>query len=154
MGDNARNLLSKFHFKLASASDDYIQRRKHQAVLFLGAAAATIFSSRFAYKSTVARQFLPTLFQGNHQPPTSYNFVMDAAVAVGAGTMLCGSVTSMVVFGTCWVYDVSSFQEFGWRMKALTGENERQKRLAEMAMDEESAYIQDSINEMLDGDFE
>lgn len=158
MSDTAQtpvlNFLRKYNFKLADASFEYVERRKKQMVLFMTAAAVTIFTSRFAYKSTITRQFVPSLFQGNHQPPLSYNFTTDAAVAVGTGTMLCASVSSMLTFGTCWILDVSSFREFGWRMKALMGGSEQEQKLAEMPMDDDTAYIQDGLNDILDGKFE
>ena len=55
--------LQKLHFKLGDASPEYIDRRKKQMMLFLAAAGATIFTSRFAYRTTVTRQYIPTLFQ-------------------------------------------------------------------------------------------
>lgn len=149
-----RLFLGKYNFQLANASQEYIERRKKQMMLFMTAAAVTIFTSRFAYKSTVTRQYVPTLFQGNHMPPLSYNFTTDAAVAVGTGTMLCGSVSSMIVFGTCWIMDVSSFQEFGWRMKSVMGGTQRERELALLPVDEETASIQDGLNDILDGKFE
>lgn len=81
----------------------------------------------------------------------SYNFTMDAAAAVGNGTMLCGSVSSMLIFGTCWVIDVSSFKEFGWKMKSLMGGTASEEKLSKLPMDEDSAYIQDGLNDILDG---
>lgn len=146
--------LEKYNFKIASAPAEYVDRRKKQAVLFLSSAALTIFVSRFAYKSTITRQYVPTLFQGNHSPPLSYNFTTDAAVAVGTGTLLCGSVSSMVIFGSCWIMDVSSFREFGWKMKTLMGGYERQRELSKLPMDEESTMIQDGLNDILEGKYD
>lgn len=148
------DLLRQYNFKIADASPEYLERRKKQAVLFMTAAAVTIFTSRFAYKSTITRQYIPTLFQGNHLPPLGYNFTSDAAVAVGTGTMLCASVSSMICFGTCWVLDVSTFREFGWKMKSLMGGTQKEQELADMPMDEDSAYIQDGLNDILDGKVE
>lgn len=150
----ANRLLRKFNFKLAYASEEYKTRRKQQMVLFMTSAAMTIFAARFAYKSTITRQYVPTLFQGNHSPPLSYNFTTDAAVAVGTGTLLCGSVSSMMIFGSCWIMDVSNFKEFGWRMKSILGGWEKQKELAAMPMDEESAMIQDGLNDILEGKYD
>lgn len=148
------DLLQRYNFKLALSSDEYKLRRKTQMALFMATSAATILAARFAFKSTIARQYVPTLFQGNHQPPTSYNFTTDAAVAVGTGTLLCGSVSSMMIFGTCWIMDVSSFQEFGWRMKTIMGGYEKQKQLAAMPMDEESEMIQQGLNDILEGKYD
>lgn len=75
-------------------------------------------------------------------------------MAVGTGTMLCASVSSMLIFGTCWVTDVLSFKEFGWRMKALMGGDKKEKEVAAAPMDEESAYIQDTLNDILDGKYD
>lgn len=148
------NLLEKYDFKLALASEEYKQRRKYQMALFMASGAATIFAARFAFKSTMARQYVPTLFQGNHQPPTSYNFTTDAAVAVGTGTVLCCSVSSMIIFGTCWMMDVSTFKEFGWRMKTVMGGYEKQKQLAQIPLDEESEIIQNGLNDILEGKYD
>ncbi|CUM65439.1 uncharacterized protein PRCAT00003078001 [Priceomyces carsonii] len=151
---SADGLLHKLNFKIANASDQYKSRRKRQMLLFVSSAALTILASRFAYRSTVSRQYVPTLFQGNHMPPLSYNFTTDAAVAVGTGTLLCGSVASMITFGVCWIIDVSSFKEFGWRMHMLMGGYEKQKALSEIPMDEESATIQDGLNDILEGRYD
>ncbi|KAK6455763.1 altered inheritance of mitochondria protein 11 [Scheffersomyces xylosifermentans] len=149
-----KSFLSKYNFKVGEASDEYIDRRKKQMMLFMGSAAVTIFASRFAHKSTISRQYIPTLFQGNHAPPLSYNFATDAAVAVGTGTILCGSVSSMVIFGSCWILDVSTFKEFGWKMKALMGGYDKERELSQIPMDEESALIQDSLNDILEGKYD
>lgn len=149
-----KEYLGKLNFKAADASDEYLNRRKIQMIKFMSSAAITIFASRFAYKSTISRQYVPTLFQGNHSPPLSYNFTSDAAVAVGTGTLLCGSVSSMIIFGSCWIMDVSSFQEFGWKMKTLMGGYEKQKELANLPMDEESSMIQDGLNDILEGRYD
>lgn len=148
------DLLHKLNFKIADASPEYKQRRKIQMIRFFTASAVTIFALRFAYRATVSRQYIPTLFQGNHFPPLSYNFTTDAAVAVGTGTLLCGSVTGMTVFGLCWILDVSNIKEFGWRMKSMLGGWELEKKLSEAPMDEESSYIQDSLNDILDGKYD
>lgn len=84
-------------------------------------------------------------------PPLTYSFTTDAAVAVGTGTMLCASVLGMMITGACWIMDVLSFQEFGWRMKSMMGGYEKQKLLSEMPMDEESSMIQDGLNDILEG---
>lgn len=149
--DSSPTILHKLQFKVADASDEYKHRRKVQMAKFFSAAALTIFALRFAYKQTITRQYIPTFFQGNHAPPLSYNFTSDAAAAVGTGTLLCGLVSAMMIFGTCWVLDVSSFKEFGWRMKHLMGGYDKEKELAQQPMDEESAFIQDSLNDILDG---
>ncbi|ODV76786.1 altered inheritance of mitochondria protein 11 [Suhomyces tanzawaensis NRRL Y-17324] len=149
-----RKLLGDYNFKIANASDEYVSRRKQQMVLFLTSAAATIFASRFAYKSTISRQYVPTLFQGNHAPPLSYNFTTDAAVAVGTGTMLCGTVSSMLIFGGCWILDVSSFKEFGWKMKTMMGGYEKERQLSELPMDEESSMIQDGLVDIIEGRYD
>ncbi|RLV90058.1 Altered inheritance of mitochondria protein 11 [Spathaspora sp. JA1] len=148
------DILRTLNFKLADASDEYKQRRQIQMMRFMASAAITIFASRFAYKATITRQYVPTLFQGNHSPPLSYNFATDAAVAVGAGTLLCGSVSGMLIFGGFWCLDISNIKEFGWKMKSLMGGDQKEKQLSEMPMDEESSYIQDSLNDMLEGKYD
>lgn len=147
-------MLSKLNFKLADASPEYKDRRKKQMGLFLTAAAVTIFTSRFAYKSTISRQYIPTLFQGNHMPPLSYNHAADAAVAVTTGTVICALAFSMVVFGTCWINDVSLFKEFGWRMKEKFGGLKKERELAAMPMDAEAMLIQDGLNDLLEGKYD
>lgn len=141
-------------WKISSAAEEYKLRRRKQMLLFVGCSALTLFTTRFAYKSSVARQYLPTLFQGNHQPPLSYSFVTDAAVAVGTGTLLCASVSSMSIFGVCWMMDVSSFKEFGWMMKKNLGGYDRMRELANTPIDEESEQIQETINDILLGKYD
>jgi len=60
----------------------------------------------------------------------------------------------MTVFGLCWILDVSNIKEFGWRMKSMLGGWELEKKLSEAPMDEESSYIQDSLNDILDGKYD
>lgn len=79
---------------------------------------------------------------------------MDAAVAVGTGTLLATSVSSMIVFGTCWVLDISNFKEFGWKMRKVMGGEDRLKQLASEPMDEESKTIQDGLNDLLAGKYD
>lgn len=146
------SLLKKLNFSLADASPEYIQRRKRQAMLFMAAAAASIFTSRFAYKSTVSRQYVPLLFHGNHLPPITYNFTSDAAAAVGTGTMLSVSVSSMMIFGACWVMDVSSFKEFGWRMKSLMGGDKKEREISQMPLDEDTEYFENVMESILSGE--
>lgn len=143
--------LKKLNFALADASPEYIQRRKRQAMFFMAAAAASIFTSRLAYKSTVSRQYVPLLFHGNHLPPITYNFTSDAAAAVGTGTMLSVSVSSMLIFGACWVMDVSSFKEFGWRMKSIMGGDKKEKEISKLPIDEDTAYFENALEEIFSG---
>lgn len=148
------SILKKLNFSLANASPEYIQRRKHQAMLFTAAAAASIFTSRFTYKSVISRQYVPTLFHGNHLPPITYNFTADAAIAVGAGTMLCASVSSMLMFGACWIMDVSNFKEFGWRMKVLMGGDKKEQEILAMPIDDDTAFLENALNDIITGDVE
>lgn len=60
----------------------------------------------------------------------------------------------MIAFGTCWIVDVSSFKEFGWRMRRLMGGYENEKLLAQVPMDEESQVIQDGLNDLLEGKYD
>lgn len=148
------DILHKLNFKVADASSEYKTRRKYQMIRFFTFSALSIFTLRLIHKQTIIRQYIPTLFQQNHQPPTSYNFTTDAAVAVGAGTLACGSITRMFVMGTAWILDVSSFKEFGYRMKGLMGGYEKEKALSEMEVDEETKMLQDGLNDLLDGKYD
>ena len=151
MTSTTRDVLHKLNFSIADASPEYIDRRKLQMAKFFTFAALSIFSTRFIYKQTIARQYVPLLFQQNHQPPTSYNFTADAMVAVGAGTLACGSISGMLMFGTAWILDVSNLKEFGYRMKALMGGDVKEKELSEMKMDDETRALQDGLNDLLEG---
>jgi len=148
------DLLHKLNFKIADASPEYKTRRKYQMARFFAFSALSIFTLRLIHKQTIIRQYIPTLFQQNHQPPTSYNFTTDAAVAVGAGTLACGSITGMIMMGTAWILDVSNFKEFGYRMKGLMGGYERERELSEMEVDEETRMIQDGLNDLLEGKYD
>lgn len=72
-------------------------------------------------------------------------------VAVGAGTLACGSISGMLMFGTAWILDVSNLKEFGYRMKALMGGDVKEKELSEMKMDDETRALQDGLNDLLEG---
>ncbi|CAK9442191.1 uncharacterized protein LODBEIA_P59340 [Lodderomyces beijingensis] len=147
-------VLRKLNFALADASPEYIERRKLQMAKFFTFAALSIFSTRFIHKQTIARQYIPTLFQQNHQPPTSYNFTTDAAVAVGAGTLACGALSGMMVFGVAWILDVSTFKEFGYRMKHMMGGDIKEQELSQMEVDEETRMVQDGLNDILEGKYD
>ncbi|KAI5959584.1 AIM11 [Candida pseudojiufengensis] len=148
------DILHKLNFKIADASSEYKTRRANQMIRFFTFSALSIFTLRIINKQTIIRQYIPTLFQQNHSPPTSYNFTTDAAVAVGAGTLACGSISGMFIFGLAWILDVSNFKEFGYRMKSIMGGYENLQKLNEMEMDEESKLIQDGLNDLLDGKFD
>ncbi|KAI5953328.1 AIM11 [Candida jiufengensis] len=148
------DLLHKLNFKIADSSPEYKTRRANQMMKFFAFSALSIFTLRIINKQTIIRQYIPTLFQQNHAPPTSCNFTTDAAVAVGAGTLACGSISGMFMFGIAWILDVSNFKEFGYRMKGIMGGNENLKKLSEMEMDEESRSVQDGLNDLLDGKYD
>ena len=148
------DILHKLNFKVADASSEYKTRRKHQMIRFFMFAGLSIFTLRFINKQTKIRQYVPTSFQQNHQPPISNNFTADAAVAIGAGTMACGSITGMIVMGTAWILDVSSLKEFGYRMKGMMGGYEKEKALSEKEVDEETKMLQDGLNDLLDGKYD
>ncbi|KAI3406475.1 AIM11 [Candida oxycetoniae] len=152
IGNN--DILHKLNFALSDASSEYIQRRKIQMARFFTFSALAIFTTRFIHKQTIIRQYVPTLFQQNHQPPTSYNFTTDAAVAVGAGTLACGTISGMMIFGLAWILDVSSLKEFGYRMKELMGGDVKERELSEMSIDEDVRSLQDGLNDLIEGKYD
>lgn len=109
---------------------------------------------RIAYRQTISRQYLPTLFQGNHAPPTSHHYSADAAVAAATGTLLCFLVMLMLGSGMCWTLDVLSLPEFGWRMQLMMGGYERQKKCAALPIDQDSKYVHDSLQDLFTGRYD
>lgn len=89
------------------------------------------------------------MFQLNHKPPT-YSFQGEAVSALAFGTGLATGSFSMLVFGTCWIWDVSSFAEFTLKMKKLMGEPiTDQALLVEQPMDEDTRQVAQAIEKML-----
>lgn len=119
---------------------------------FVGATVVTFVCARVAHRGVVSRKYVPTFLQPNHMPPP-FSFHRDALSAITHSTLLACSAYTMAVLGGCWCWDVSSFQEFSWRMKQAMGGAENEKAIALEPVDAETKAIQDTMNDLLSGRF-
>ncbi|ODQ79040.1 hypothetical protein BABINDRAFT_162110 [Babjeviella inositovora NRRL Y-12698] len=141
------------NFGLAiNTSAEYKERRRQQMLRFVGATVVTFVCARVAYRGVLSRKYVPTFLQPNHLPPP-FSFHKDALLAITHSTLLACSAYTMAVMGGCWCWDVSSFQEFSWRMKKLLGGAEKEQEIAMQPVDEETRAIQDTMNNLLSGKF-
>ncbi|CAR22088.1 Altered inheritance of mitochondria protein 11 [Lachancea thermotolerans] len=132
-------------------SNEYKERRRLQMMRFFGATAFTLISARLAFRGVQSRKYVPNMFQLNHKPPT-YSFQGEAVSALAFGTGLATGTFSMLVFGTCWVWDISSLAEFTLKMKKLMGEPVTDQALLENTpMDEDTRKVAEALEDMLKG---
>lgn len=73
--------------------------------------------------------YRPKTFEANHIPP-KFNLSKDAAHAMLDATLLSTGFFAFGVASTCWLMDVSSFEQFGRKMKAYWGAEESEKAAA------------------------
>ncbi|SCV01312.1 LANO_0F11144g1_1 [Lachancea nothofagi CBS 11611] len=128
-------------------SEEYKKRRKLQMVRFFGATAFTLISARLAFRGVQSRKYIPTMFQLNHKPPL-YSFQGEAVSALAFGTGLATGSFGMLVFGTCWIADISSFAEFTLKVKKLMGEPTTQG--INEPMDPETQQVAQALQDLLD----
>lgn len=89
---------------------------------------------------------VPNMFQLNYKaPPFSYKG--EAATALVLGTGLATGGLAMMVFGGCWLADISTFPEFSFKLKRLMGQ---EMSPADLPMDQETAHVIDQLEELLD----
>lgn len=61
------------------------------------------------------------MFQLNYKPPP-FSYKGEAASALVLGTGLATGGLAMMVFGGCWIANISSFPEFNLKLKKLMGQ--------------------------------
>lgn len=91
------------------------------------------------------------MFQLNYKsPPFSYQ--AEAASALVFGTGLAVGGFSMLVFGSCWLADISSFPEFSLKAKQLMGQDPiSDSKLTNMPLDDDTAKVVDQLERLLEG---
>lgn len=91
------------------------------------------------------------MFQLNYKsPPFSYQ--AEAASALVFGTGLAVGGFSMLVFGSCWLSDISSFPEFSLKAKQLMGQDPiSDSKLTNMPLDDDTAKVVDQLERLLEG---
>lgn len=94
---------------------------------------------------------VPNMFQLNYKsPPFSYQ--AEAASALVFGTGLAVGGFSMLVFGSCWVWDISTFPEFSLKAKLLMGQDSKlDSSLTNMPLDDDTAKVVEQLERLLDG---
>lgn len=91
------------------------------------------------------------MFNANHIPP-QFSFQRDAIFAVTHASLLATSAFAMAITGVWWSWDVSNIKEFGYKIKRSLGGDTNEKKISSIPLDDESAAVQDAINNFLNGE--
>lgn len=110
------------------SAQDSEKRFFKQGTGALLAGAVTIGAALLSRRSVRARIYRPKTFDANHIPP-KFNLSKDAAQAMVDATLLSTGFFAFGVASTCWIMDVSSLEQFGRKMKAYWGAEEREKQV-------------------------
>ncbi|SCU89133.1 LAMI_0D12508g1_1 [Lachancea mirantina] len=130
-------------------SPEYKQRRRQQMLRFFGATAFTLISARMAFRGVQTRKYLPNMFQLNHKPPP-YSYQGEAISALAYGTSLATGGFAMLVLGTCWIADISSFPEFAITAKRLMGNtSESVTSIDDLKTDEDTRKVTEALEKLL-----
>lgn len=91
------------------------------------------------------------MFQLNYKsPPFSYQAEAASALVLGTGLAVGGF--SMLIFGSCWLSDISTFPEFSLKARQLMGQDPvPDSKLTNMPLDEDTAKVVDQIEKLLQG---
>lgn len=94
---------------------------------------------------------VPHMFQLNYKsPPFSYQ--AEAASALVFGTGLAVGGFSMLLFGSCWIWDISTIPEFSLKAKGLMGQElTSDEALTKMPLDDDTAKVVGQIEKLLKG---
>ncbi|QLL31692.1 hypothetical protein HG536_0B05570 [Torulaspora globosa] len=135
--------------QISTLSNEYKQRRKQQMLRFFGATALTLLSCRLAYRGIKSRKYVPHMFQLNYKsPPFSYQAEAASALVLGTGLAVGGF--SMLLFGSCWIWDISTIPEFSLKAKRLMGQDlTSEEALINMPLDDDTAKVVDQIESLL-----
>lgn len=123
------------------SADESEKRFFKQGTWVVGSAAVTITAALLSRRSVRARMYRPKTFEANHIPP-KFNMTKDAAYAMVDATLLSTGFFAFGVASTCWLMDVSSFEQFGRKMKAYWGAEEREKQVLKEADKEIDEAVQ------------
>ncbi|SCU95121.1 LAME_0F10814g1_1 [Lachancea meyersii CBS 8951] len=129
-------------------SEEYKKRRKQQMIRFFGATVFTLISARLAFRGVQSRKYVPNMFQLNHKPPL-YSFQGEAISALAFGTGLATGSFGMLVFGSCWLADISSLAEFTIKARKLIGDPSAQEA-AQQPMDQETQQVAKALQDLIE----
>lgn len=73
----------------------------------------------------------------------------DAFKAIGIASFLAVSGMGFGLSGVFWIMNVSGVKQFSKQLKTLLGGDERQKLLEQMAVSEEVAATEKTLNDLL-----
>lgn len=92
---------------------------------------------------------VPNMFQLNHKQP-HFSYQGEAASALAYGTGLATGSFAMLILGTCWIWDVSTFPEFTLKVKRLMGEDQsKASDITNMPMDDDTKKVVDALESLL-----
>lgn len=85
------------------------------------------------------------MFQLNYRaPPFSYKGEATTALVLATGLSTGG--LAMMVFGGCWIANISTFPEFSFKLKQLMGQ---EIEPAQPSMDAETAQVVSQLEDIL-----
>ncbi|EDO15534.1 hypothetical protein Kpol_479p22 [Vanderwaltozyma polyspora DSM 70294] len=117
-------------------TEKYKNRRKQQMMRFIGSTAVTLISCRLAITRAKARHYVPNMFQLNYKPPVvTYKGETGPALVLATGITV--GTLSMLVSGSCWIWDISTMKEFR-EIKGFSSEKVEHPRLANMPLESDS----------------
>lgn len=88
------------------------------------------------------------MFQANHKQQ-AYSYQGEAVSALAYGTGLATGSFAMLVLGTCWISDISTFPEFSMKIKQLMGDQDKKYSVTNMDMDEDTKKVADALESLL-----
>lgn len=93
---------------------------------------------------------MPHMFQLNYKhPPISYQGEAASALAVGSGLATGGF--AMALFGSWWIWDISSLSEFSAKLRKLMGQNPEtlDDSLSNMPLDKDTSEVIGQIEALM-----
>ncbi|CCK69465.1 Aim11p KNAG_0C03610 [Huiozyma naganishii CBS 8797] len=136
-------------------ADDRKFRRGKEMSRFFVSTALTLFFSKLTHRTISMMKYRPTTFQANHViPPMNSSTKLIAPQAVALSTGLSAGFFSMVVFGTCWIFDINSVQEFTLGFKrVLSPLSERiANKVPPMEDDEATSELENELKDLFKTD--
>ncbi|CAI4054928.1 Iai11p SKDI_02G0500 [Saccharomyces kudriavzevii IFO 1802] len=129
--------------------DEYKKRRKTQMARFFGVTVITLIACRMAMKKMTTTKGPLNTFQTNYAAPR-----VQAQAATGTQKGLASSllvttgmtlgIFGMGITGTCWSWDVSSFQELKQRLEKRAN---NELVITNMPLDKRSQQVVDALIE-------
>ncbi|CAI4247293.1 BAH_G0001380.mRNA.1.CDS.1 [Saccharomyces cerevisiae] len=124
--------------------DDYEKRRKTQMTRFFGITIFTLITCRIAMKKMITAKVPLNTFQANYasRTQTITHTQKSLAGSLLAATGMTLGIFGMGITGTCWSWDVSSFQELKQRLERRAN---NEFVVTNMPLDKRSQQVVDSL---------